>query len=188
MGCNEWRLPNVLFNWLSTIGHPVTQKGVVFLTLRDKKDQNHRPLITPILSKKTFVEIMRLTILKWKYFKRVDFIALVTSIKIFSISIPVLGATHTDWSPTDVLGAAQTHWGPPRQLESRRPTGPRRPTGLRVWEPSDWLGPLRPTGGSSADVLESTQTDWGPADLLRASQTDWSPTDRLGPIRLTVRR
>ena len=29
MGCNEWRLPNVLFNWLSTIGHPVTQKGVV---------------------------------------------------------------------------------------------------------------------------------------------------------------
>ena len=29
MGCNEWRLPNVLFNWLSTIGHPVTQKGVI---------------------------------------------------------------------------------------------------------------------------------------------------------------
>ena len=29
MGCNEWRLPNVLFNWLSTVGHPVTQKGVL---------------------------------------------------------------------------------------------------------------------------------------------------------------
>ena len=28
---NEWRLPNVLFNWLSSIGHPVTQKGVVWV-------------------------------------------------------------------------------------------------------------------------------------------------------------
>ena len=36
--CNDWRLPNVLFNWLSTIGHPVTQKGVFVYLIK-------RPLI-----------------------------------------------------------------------------------------------------------------------------------------------
>ena len=42
-----------------------------------------------ILFKKAFVEIMRFTILKWKYFKRVDEVASITSIKLFSISIPI---------------------------------------------------------------------------------------------------